>query len=94
MAKLLLNPWVLLGITLFLMASHTFAYTKGHSNGVDAEKLAQAEAIKEAEKTAAENITKTKREAEIVYKYIREQDNTCDIYDLVIERLPEPTSNR
>lgn len=48
----------------------------------------------EAQKEAQKNIQKTKKESQVVYKYIREQNDNCDIYSNVIGRLPEPRSGQ
>lgn len=94
MIKLLLsNPWVLLIGVLSLLGAFSgyswWMYSKGYDKRTSEYEAAQDK----AEKLAADKITETRKEAQIVYRYIKEQDNNCDIYSNVIDRLPEPRAN-
>ena len=86
------NPWLILGVLAALAVSHGLVAWKAYSAGSDSEIRKQEQAIEKAENKAAGEIIKTKQEAQIVYKYIREQENSCDIYSNLIDRLPEPSA--
>lgn len=93
-----LNPWVLLAILAVVVGGVGYkAFQMGQDSiqvKWDADKAARALAQAEAENNAANEIDKTKKESQIVYRYIKEQDNNCDIYDAVIERLSDPAGNQ
>lgn len=94
MIRLLLsNPYVLLFGVLSLLGAFGgyswWMYNKGYNARTSEYETAQ----NNAENTAAINITKTKKDAQIVYKYIQSQNNDCSIYSNVIDRLPEPSTN-
>jgi len=94
MIKLLLkNPYVLLFGVLALAGAFGGYSWWMYQKGYDARTSEYIAAQNKAEEVAQENIIQTKKEAQIVYKYIREQDNNCDIYSNVIDRLPEPSAN-
>jgi len=93
MIELLKNPWVILSLVFALIASHGFVGYKAYNAGYDARELKYNKAENKAEDTASENIQDVRTKSKIVYKYIREQNNDCDIYDNVIDQLREPQGN-
>jgi len=91
-----MNLKLALAIGLIIaVAGAFFFYSKWiYGVGYDKRTSEYQEAINKAKDTAAKNIKETKKEAQIVYKYIREQDDNCDIYSNVIDRLPNPRSSK
>lgn len=81
---------LLVGVALSFMVLGV--YLKGDANGYNRRDRENNEAIAVAEGEAIKINTQVKKEAQIVYKYIREQDESCDIYSDVIRMLPNPTS--
>ena len=87
MIKILFNPWTWVVVGALLIFTHWQAV----EFGVDLQKGRQATAKEKAQDQAGNEVDKREQEARIVYKYIRDQDNTCDIYSDVIKRLHDPS---
>lgn len=93
MIRFLANPYAIGGIIAFFAVSFTTVYIKGRYDGAAVELARQEEATKAAEQEAAVKVVQTKKDAQIVYKYIRKKpDNNvnCPISFDVIDRLPGP----
>ena len=87
-----MSGYILIAIFAFIISLGV--YTKGHIDGVSHEKSKQQVLHDKAVEDSAREIEKVKRESKIVYKYIRGQNDDCDIYNNVIDRLPNPHHNK
>lgn len=85
-----LKLWGAVGIILLILAALFYTDLKAYERGYNKKAMEVSKAQENVRDRANSAIEEVKKDVKVVYKYIREQDDNCDIYRNVIDRLPNP----
>lgn len=90
MIQLLSNPWVILVLVFFGLAVLGGTFKAGMNYGEYLTDTAYEKAEEKATDNAVNNIDNVKEKSNEVFEFIGTQNDSCDIYFNVIDRLCGP----